>query len=52
MLNEFQYIEEISKELLKDNMKTLVSGHEADKAIWNPQFSDFTVEMGAGILKV
>lgn len=46
MLNAFQYFGGVPGEVLTDNMKTVVAGREAGKVIWNPQFSDFAVEMG------
>ena len=46
MLNAFQYFGGVPKEVLTDNMKTVVTGREAGKVIWNTQFSDFAVEMG------
>lgn len=46
MLNAFQYFGGVPREVLTDNMKTVVAGREAGKVIWNTQFSDFAVEMG------
>lgn len=46
MLNAFQYFGGVPKEVLTDNMKTVVTGREAGKVIWNTQFADFAVEMG------
>ena len=46
MLNAFLYFGGVPKEVLTDNMKTVVAGREAGKVIWNTQFSDFAVEMG------
>ena len=46
MLNAFRYFGGAPGEILTDNMKTVVAGREAGKVIWNPQFSDFAVEMG------
>ena len=46
MLNAFQYFGGVPKEVLTDNMKTMITGREAGKVIWNTQISDFAVEMG------
>ena len=46
MLNAFQYFGGVPKEVLTDNMKTVVAGREVGKVIWNTQFADFAVEMG------
>lgn len=46
MLNAFRYFGGGPREVLTDNMKTVVAGREAGKVIWNPRFSDFAVEMG------
>ena len=46
VLNAFRYFGGVPKEVLTDNMKTVVVGREAGKVIWNPQFADFAVEMG------
>ena len=46
MLNAFQYFGGVPKEVLTDNMKTVVVGREAGKIIWNTQFADFAAEMG------
>ena len=46
ILNAFCYFGGIPKEVLTDNMKTVVIGREAGKIIWNPQFADFAVDMG------
>ncbi|PMZ49137.1 IS21 family transposase, partial [Pseudomonas sp. FW306-2-11AC] len=46
MLNAFLYFGGVPKEVLTDNMKTVVAGREAGKVIWNAQFADFAVEMG------
>ena len=46
ILNTFQYFGGIPREVLTDNMKTVVADREARKVIWNPQFSDFAVKMG------
>ena len=46
ILNAFSYFGGVPKEVLTDNMKTVVIGREAGKIIWNPQFADFAVDMG------
>lgn len=46
ILNAFCYFGGVPKEVLTDNMKTVVIGREAGKIIWNPQFADFAVDMG------
>ncbi len=46
MLNAFEYFGGVPREVLTDNMKTVVTGREAGNVIWNTQFSDFSVEMG------
>lgn len=45
-MNAFEYFGGMLREVLTNNMKTVVAGREAGKVIWNPQFSDFAVEMG------
>lgn len=32
--------------MLTDNMKTVVTGREAGKSIWNTRFADFATELG------
>ena len=46
MLNAFCYFGGIPKEVLTDNMKTVVVGREGGKVIWNTQFEEFAVDMG------
>ena len=46
MLNGFRHFGGIPKEVLTDNMKTVVTGREAGKVLWNTQFADFAAEMG------
>ncbi len=46
MLNAFLYFGGVPKEVLTDNMKTVVAGREAGKVIWNTQFADFAAEIG------
>lgn len=46
MLNGFQYFGGVPREVLTDNMKTVMMGRESDKVIWNTQFADFAAEMG------
>lgn len=43
MLNAFLYFGGVPKEVLTDNMKTVVAGREAGKVIWNTQFSSLTL---------
>lgn len=46
MVNAFRYFGGVPKEILTDNMKTVVDHREAGKVIWNPQFEDFAAEIG------
>ena len=46
MLNGFRHFGGMPKEVLTDNMKTVVTGREAGKVLWNTQFADFAAEMG------
>ena len=46
MLHGFRHFGGIPKEVLTDNMKTVVTGREAGKVLWNTQFADFAAEMG------
>jgi len=46
MVNAFAYYGGMPQEILTDNMKTVVTGREAGKPIWNTRFADFTVDMG------
>ena len=46
MVNAFNYFGGVPKEVLTDNMKTVVIGREAGKVIWNTQFADFAVDIG------
>lgn len=48
MLNGFRHFGGIPKEVLTDNMKTVVEGRETGKVLWNTQFADFAAEMGLG----
>ena len=41
MINGFSYFGGIPKEVLTDNMKTVVIGREAGKPVWNSRFADF-----------
>ena len=41
MLGAFRHFGGIPKEVLTDNMKTVVVGREAGKVLWNTQFADF-----------
>ena len=46
MVNGFSYFGGVPKEVLTDNMKTVVVGHQAGKAIWNARFEDFAADLG------
>lgn len=46
MLNAFTYFGGVPKEVLTDNMKTVVVRREVGKVIWNTQFADFAVDIG------
>ena len=46
MLNGFEYFGGLPKEVLTDNMKTVVIGREAGKVLWNTQFEDFAADIG------
>lgn len=46
MLNAFQYFGGVAREILTDNMKTVVDHREAGEVIRNPQFADFAAEIG------
>lgn len=45
MVNGFSYFGGIPKEVLTDNMKTVVIGREAGKPVWNSRFADFAAEL-------
>jgi Transposase and inactivated derivatives len=46
IVNAFLYFGGMPKEVLTDNMKTVVSGREAGKPVWNTRFADFAAELG------
>jgi len=46
IVNAFSYFGGVPKEVLTDNMKTVVTGHQAGKVIWNTRFEDFAVDIG------
>lgn len=46
MVNAFEYFGGIPEIVLTDNMKTVVDHREAGTVVWNPQFADFTAQMG------
>mgnify|MGYP002351676448 FL=1 len=46
MVNAFSYFGGIPREVLTDNMKTVVIGREAGKPVWNTRFADFAAELG------
>jgi transposase len=45
-VNAFSYFGGIPETVLTDNMKTVVTGREAGKPIWNTRFADFAAELG------
>jgi len=46
MVNALSYFGGVPKEVLTDNMKTVIVGRQAGKAIWNTRFEDFAADMG------
>ena len=46
IVNAFSYFGGIPETVLTDNMKTVVTGREAGKPIWNTRFADFAAELG------
>ena len=46
IVNAFSYFGGMPETVLTDNMKTVVTGREAGKPIWNTRFADFAVELG------
>ena len=46
IVNAFSYFGGMPKEVLTDNMKTVVTGREAGKPVWNTRFADFAAELG------
>lgn len=41
IVNVFSYFGGMPENVLTDNMKTVVTGREAGKPIWNTRFADF-----------
>jgi transposase len=46
IVNAFAYYGGMPQEILTDNMKTVVTGREAGKPIWNTRFADFAADIG------
>lgn len=46
LVNAFRHFGGVPEKVLTDNMKTVISGRENGKPIWNSAFADFAVEMG------
>ena len=46
MINAFVYYGGIPEEVLTDNMKTVITGREDGKPVWNLQFEAFAAEIG------
>lgn len=46
MMNAFIYYGGVPKEVLTDNMKTVIIGREDGKPVWNTQFEAFAADMG------
>ena len=46
IVNAFSYFGGMPENVLTDNMKTVVTGREAGKPIWNTRFAEFAVELG------
>ncbi len=46
MVNAFSYFGGVPKDVLTDNMKTVIVGRQAGKAIWNTRFEDFAADIG------
>jgi transposase len=46
IVNAFSYCGGIPENVLTDNMKTVVTGREAGKPLWNTRFADFAAELG------
>ncbi|MFZ5975538.1 MAG: DDE-type integrase/transposase/recombinase [Bacillota bacterium] len=46
IVNAFSYFGGVPKEVLTDNMKTVVVGRQAGKPIWNTRFEDFAADIG------
>lgn len=46
MMNAFVYYGGVPREVLTDNMKTVITGREDGKPVWNPQFEAFAHDIG------
>jgi len=46
MVNAFTHFGGVPEKVLTDNMKTVISGRESGKPIWNTAFENFAVDMG------
>ena len=46
MMNAFAYYGGVPREVLTDNMKTVITGREDGMPVWNPQFEAFALDMG------
>lgn len=46
MMNAFIYYGGVPKEILTDNMKTVIIGRKDGKPVWNTQFEIFAADMG------
>lgn len=46
IVNAFSYFGGVPKEILTDNMKTVIVGRQSGKAIWNTRFEDFAADIG------
>lgn len=46
ILNAFEYFGGVPETVLTDNMRTVVTGREKGKPIWNPAFLDFCNDIG------
>jgi Transposase and inactivated derivatives len=54
IVNAFSYFGGMPKNVLTDNMTTVVTGRKAGKPIWNTRFADFAAELGfrVGICRI
>ena len=46
MMKAFVYYGGVPREVLTDNMKTVITGREDGKPVWNPQFEAFAHDIG------
>ena len=46
IVNALSYFGGVPEEVLTDNMKTVVTGRQGGKAVWNTRFEDFATEIG------